>query len=81
MLNANRGFNYGPDDKRVEPGTHLDDDFADAGTVDLLLSKGVLTPVIDDTVTARASSAASPSPNTRKPSKARSEAHSVEEKK
>lgn len=79
MLDAIKGFTVeteGAEPLRVEPGQRLDDDFADAATIDHLLSRGAIVPVIDDTRPARASKKSKSSPNTPKVSQGATEAQS-----
>lgn len=73
MLDATRGFNHGADGARVEAGDRLADDFAAPAVIDLLLSKGVLVPVIDDTRPAKPSKSRLPSPHTPNPNQAATE--------
>lgn len=79
MLRAVRGFNYGRDGVRVEPGTVLEDDFAPKRVLNALLSRGAVEPVTEATPPADAPTDDQPSSTTPDASQGVTEAHSGEE--
>ena len=77
MLVATKGFNYGPDETRVDEGAELADDFADTATVEYLISREAVAHVIEPTPDDEELNDPDPSPNTPKGKKSAREARTA----
>lgn len=64
MLEATVGFNYGPDNARVNAGDRVPEDFTSQKVAKKLLSRGVLVPVTEATAPVGEKTDQTPSPNT-----------------